>query len=339
MPELQDIDLFPIRLRVARQISGCSMDDLVRIMGNVVSKQSLSLYEKGKRRPKPEVLGALSRALHISEEYLVGKGVSLGCASLRSCVNEDSASEEDWLRLEAEISFLLEQSLEADVKTERIATFVNPLGGGYITSRDDASVAADTLRSVWNCGTGPLHDILRLFERKGIKIFMCELPDDVLGLNVVANGNTPVIVLDNHTDKTTVERLRFTAAHELAHLILSFPPSLSPKEVESLCDNFAFCLLFPTSTFFEELGPARREFLALDELIDLKNTYGVSVSSLVYNAHKLGLISDEHYNDWFDSKIKNNIREMGWGGYPYKETIGRKLRIDAILAESNITNI
>lgn len=71
-----------------------------------------------------------------------------------------------------------------------------------------------------------------------------ELPADVYGLSTWEDRRLPLLVLDTREGKTTVERLRFTAAHELAHLLLSFPEE-SKFSVEKRCDFFASFLLIP----------------------------------------------------------------------------------------------
>ena len=41
------------------------------------------------------------------------------------------------------------------------------------------------------------------------------------------------------------------------------------------------------------------------------------------------MISREHYDWWFDEKIKKNRLEVGWGKYEFPETIGRERRMEA----------
>ena len=97
-----------------------------------------------------------------------------------------------------------------------------------------------------------------------------ELPADVYGLSTWADRRLPLMVLDTREGKTTVERLRFTAAHELAHLLLSFPEE-SKYSVEKRCDFFASFLLIPKQMFIEELGAEKREKITLEEMIELRS--------------------------------------------------------------------
>ena len=57
---------FPIRLHEARLMMGYSMDKLAEETGGIITKQSISRYEKGIMRPKRDALEALAKALNIS---------------------------------------------------------------------------------------------------------------------------------------------------------------------------------------------------------------------------------------------------------------------------------
>ena len=82
------------------------------------------------------------------------------------------------------------------------------------------------------------------------------------------------------------------------------------------------------------MGGTWRDFLTLEEMIDLKELYGVSVAAQVHEALDLQMISREHYDWWYDERINKNRKEIGWGKYKFPETIGREKRI-----ESRINNI
>lgn len=46
--------------------------------------------------------------------------------------------------------------------------------------------------------------------------------DGIWGLSTFTDESHPLIVVDMRPQKTTIERLRFTACHELAHILLHF---------------------------------------------------------------------------------------------------------------------
>ena len=318
---------FPIRLRLARSIMGLSLGKLSEKMGYAITKQSLSRYEAGIMKPKSDVLATLASALDISMAYFEGTSMVLDVPMLRSSSNT-SLSEEELVEIEALLSFKAEQYLRTERQIGMQAHFNNPLEGVCVSNLEEVIEAADLLREQWHCGDGPIPSVLRLMERKGIKVLNASLPDQVVGLSTWADKIHPLVLIDMGSEKTNCERLRFTACHELGHLLLTFPDG---AKVEQLCNQFASFFLFPRHTFKEEIGGDFRESLALEELIDLRELYGVSIAAQIHEAWDLHLISRQHYDWWYEEMIKQHVKEEGWGSYRFPETLGREKRMRAII--------
>ena len=318
---------FPIRLRLARSIMGLSLGKLSEKMGYAITKQSLSRYEAGIMKPKSDVLATLASALDISTAYFEGTSMVLDVPMLRSSSNI-SLSEEELVEIEALLSFKAEQYLRTERQIGMQAHFNNPLEGVCVSNLEEVIEAADLLREQWRCGDGPIPSVLRLMERKGIKVLNASLPDQVVGLSTWADKIHPLVLIDMGSEKTNCERLRFTACHELGHLLLTFPDG---AKVEQLCNQFASFFLFPRHTFKEEIGGDFRESLALEELIDLRELYGISIAAQVHEAWDLRLISRQHYDWWYEELIKKNVKEEGWGSYRFPETLGWEKRMRAII--------
>ena len=320
-------DSLAIRLREARRMRKLSMDKLIELADFVVTKQSLSRYERGVMRPHANVLSALAKALDISEEYFLGTNLNINIPMLRT-TSGGKLQEDVLTAIEARLSFWTERLIAKEREAGIFEEFKNPIENVQVSSLEDAIQAADLLRQLWHCGDGPIASVLRLLERKGIRIMEDELPADVYGLSTWADHRLPLIVVDTRLSKTTADRLRFTAAHELAHLLLSFPPSSDLSE-EKRCHKFASFFLFPKSAFIEEMGGEHRDELTLEEMIDLKELYGVSIAAQVHEAWDLRMISREHYDWWYDKNINKNRLEKGWGVYAFPETVGKEKRVEA----------
>ena len=216
-------DSFAIRLREARRMRKLSMDKLIELADFVVTKQSLSRYERGVMRPHANVLSALAKALDISEEYFLGTNLNINIPMLRT-TSRGKLQEDVLTAIEARLSFWTERLIAKEREAGISEEFKNPIENVQVSSLEDAIQAANLLRQLWHCGDGPIASVLRLLERKGIRIMEDELPAEVYGLSTWADHRLPLIVVDTRLSKTTADRLRFTAAHELAHLLLSFPP-------------------------------------------------------------------------------------------------------------------
>ena len=101
-------DSFAIRLREARRMRKLSMDKLIELADFVVTKQSLSRYERGVMRPHANVLSALAKALDISEEYFLGTNLNINIPMLRT-TSGGKLQEDVLTAIEARLSFWTER--------------------------------------------------------------------------------------------------------------------------------------------------------------------------------------------------------------------------------------
>ena len=234
------------------------------------------------------------------------------------------------ISLEAKLSFWAEQYLAKEKEAGFPTQFKNPIKETRISTQEDAIQASSLLREKWHCGDGPIASILRLLERKGIMILAATLPDYVFGMSTWADKKHPLMILDFNPEKSSVEKLRFTAAHELAHLLLLFPED-SPLKLEKRCDLFASFFLLPKLTLIEELGSRKRELITLEEMIDIKELYGASLAASIIAARDYGIITTEYKRAWYAEHIEPNPREIGNGHYAFPETLGREKRVNSII--------
>ena len=320
---------FSIRLHEARQMMGLSMEKLAELTGGIITKQSISRYEKGLMLPKRVAKLAMAKALNISDSYFDGTNLKIDMPMLRTTSN-GKLSEDELQALEAKLSFWAEQYLTKEKEAGFPTQFQNPIKGTKVSTLEDAIQASILLREKWHCGDGPIASILRLLERKGIMILAATLPDYVFGMSTWADKKHPLMILDFNPEKSTVEKLRFTAVHELAHLLLSFPQE-SEYSVEKRCDLFASFFLLPKQTFIEELGAEKREKITLDEMIDIKELYGASLAASIIAARDYGIITTEYKRAWYTEHIEPNPREIGNGHYAFPETLGKEKRVNSII--------
>ena len=118
----------------------------------------------------------------------------------------------------------------------------------------------------------------------------------------------PVIVI-NKNKNIPLDRKRFTALHELGHLVLNIT-QFSEKDQESFCNAFAGAMLIPKARLIKELGGQRHKIF-MNELSGLKRQYGISMQAIMYRAKTLNLISESHYK-YFSIKFNQE-------GYRKKE--------------------
>ena len=165
-----------------------------------------------------------------------------------------------------------------------------------IDSIEDAERAALALRARWNLGGGPIPDMTELLEERGIKVFKLGLPKSVDGLTChvrrLEGEDVPVVVCST---AKSIERQRFTIAHELGHMVMEIPPGV-PEE--KACHRFAGAFLVPQEELMREVGRRRLNF-GSGELIEIKRMFGVSAAALVVRMRDLGIISEGTVGDIF----------------------------------------
>ncbi|WP_245571305.1 ImmA/IrrE family metallo-endopeptidase [Catelliglobosispora koreensis] len=155
---------------------------------------------------------------------------------------------------------------------------------------DDPKEAARALRARWGLGAGPIPHLIRLLENRGIVTALVPLADDdVATVDAFSTSRLPrpiVVITRDRADD--VYWHRFTAAHELGHLVLHGDAIPGDARQEREADAFAAEFLTPHASIVPSL-PGRVDFAALSEL---QRIWGVSVKSLLYRCREVGLFSD-----------------------------------------------
>jgi Zn-dependent peptidase ImmA (M78 family)/DNA-binding XRE family transcriptional regulator len=320
------------RLKNARLKAGLSMEALAEKLENRVTKQAIQKYEAGKMLPESSLLPLLAEKLNIRiDELFRPLKVTLGTVDFRI---KAGVSQKRKDQLSLYVLDFLERYLELEELVGQSEAFVPLFPGRIVADAQELSDYALTVRQRWDLGLDPLSNILELLEEKGIKVFTIAGGDDFDGLATWVN-DIPVIVVNE--DLATIERKRFTALHELGHLLLTFPADWSDKEKENACHRFAAELLLPVSVLKKELGE-HRGYIAPTELIAMKEYYGISVQAIMRQALNHQITTDYFYLQFCKHIAPNRKDEQGWGQFRGQE---KSFRFDQLLhravAEEKIT--
>ena len=286
------------RLTQARFLAGITKADLASAVG--VSPAAIGQFEAGVAAPRPEVLTKIAQKLEQAPAFfLPGRPHARLDASMAHFRSLRSTR----VRQRAKAVAFVEQVWELQYALEkRIALPAVDLPG-YGDGADslagcDPLQAARRVRQSWGVPPGPLTHLVRTLEVRGVIVTLLSLKDD--GDETDATGGKaridafstsrlprPIIVLtaDRAND---VYRSRFTAAHELGHLLLHRDITPGDLEQEREADRFAAELLTPT----EQIAPELAARVRLSALQQTSQRWGVSPSSLVLRSRELGLISE-----------------------------------------------
>jgi Zn-dependent peptidase ImmA (M78 family)/DNA-binding XRE family transcriptional regulator len=284
--------LFSERFKSARILNGFSLQDLADALGNKISRQALHKYEKGEVIPDSEMIGHLSKVLHVQPDFFFrNTKIELGNLEFRKLIKLPVKEQNKIIEHTKDV---LSRYLELEEILGIETNFENPLKGfPVISSIEDIEEAALQVRKSWNLGLDPIYNIIELLEDNHIKVVLVNSEDSFDGMQTWLNQTIPVIVI-NESKLKSADRIRFTVLHELAHLLLPLG-KLSDKVKERYCNQFAAAMLIPKATIQKELGISRKK-LFVKELGEIKKQYGISIQALMYRCKDLNIISESHLN-------------------------------------------
>jgi Zn-dependent peptidase ImmA (M78 family)/transcriptional regulator with XRE-family HTH domain len=294
-PSLTDVArLFdPARLTQARQVCKMSKTELHDAVG--VSAAAIGQYERGEMKPRAETIALLSDALRVPPGFFAhGRPraqVEIAEASFRrlratSLAQQQQATayvEQAW-----ELSCYLEESVEFPV--------LHMPDWALADSQDtpDPVTAARAMRTHWELGQEPIKHLVYELEQHGILTVFFSMkqegaPDDKGRIDAFSTTALPRPMIVLTPDKANdVMRHRFSAAHELGHIVLHHGRQGTDSQMERQADMFAAEFLTPREIIGNQL-PRRLNF---DKLEEISQWWGVSVHSLVYRSKELELISE-----------------------------------------------
>ncbi len=278
-----------------------------------ISAAAVGQYESGVIRPRAEQLERIAQLLDVPADYFaVGRpradvdAASCHFRSLRSM----RAYERDQAVTYVEQLWELCHALELRVRLPE--TDLLDLSVSHSVEEDDSAYssliapaeAARLVRRRWGLGSDRVSHLVRTLEAHGILVGLLPF-SDARRVDAFSTSHTPRPVMVLASDKTDVYRHRFTAAHELGHLVLHRNAQPGDVRHEREADQFAAEFLLPASRIEPQL-PRRIDFT---RLISLQSYWGVSVEALLYRSRELGVISDATHRR---ARIKlNELRAQG----------------------------
>ena len=294
----QATDIFPRRLRQARMMRGFSLEKLSQSLAVPVSRQAINKYEKGLMKPDSRILIALANALGMKIDYFFRPfTVEVDKVEFRkkSGFTEKMANAvKERVREELERYLEIEQIAGSPVRFN--------LPRKEVRTREQSKEFAGEIRQFLALGNDGISNVIEVLEDHGIKVIELAEDEGFDGLSGFANEVIPLIVVNGNFP---TERKRFTALHELGHLLLDIPANVSPSEVES--NAFASEMLLPAVVLKSKLGDTRHD-ISLSELTDIQCQFGISVDDIMASLQESGVISDNRYA--FFQKKKNSMADL-----------------------------
>jgi Zn-dependent peptidase ImmA (M78 family)/transcriptional regulator with XRE-family HTH domain len=314
-------------LRLARQFRGLHQKELADKVG--VDAAILSRAENGALQPSENVVAKCAEVLSVDSNFFEKdyrpSGLPISFHPMWRKRQSVSQREIDRVLAEANVRAMQLRELLPSIIFEPELTLPRYEPGEY---KRDGRAIAKLVRRTWNIPAGPLVNLTDYVERSGVFVFHADLEKiDVDGLTLRLAGLPPIIVLNS---QMPADRMRFTLAHELGHLVMHYIPS---PEMETEANAFASGILMPS----EDIGPHfRGRRIDLSLLAMLKPEWRVSIAALAYAADELGYMSPGQKQLFWKSYSAKGYRKSGEPpelNFPVEATVLNRRLIDAHVNE------
>jgi len=269
-------------LRVARQLRGFQQGEAAILLG--ISQAMLSRIENQLSAFTDDVLEQAAIAYKLPESFFTQTDPILGAPVSVHPMWRKKASvttrEMDQIVAELNLRLMHLRRLLDAVEIE--ATHKLPLLP-IDEYNGDAERIAGLVRAQWQIPVGPVRNLTRILESAGIVVVHSALGGSSIdGVTFRAPGLPPLIVLNA---EQPADRMRFTLAHELGHLVMHH--SQPTQNMEAEANEFASAFLMPA----RDIRPYFTRRIDLRLLAELKPVWQVSMSSLLMRSRSLGLLA------------------------------------------------
>lgn len=304
-------------LVLARESRGKTQQELVDAVPNL-NQGNYSKMEKGLLSVPDETLANIAKALNYPVSFFQKKGVHTPVSSFyyRKRV---SLPKKELSKLEAKLDIIricIDELLDGvEIPEYNIPSF-------EITDDVTSIDVAIKLRDYLKLPRGPVQNLIRILEAKGIIVFSIKTDVEKFdGITLMTDMGQPIIFVN---DFLSNDRKRFTIAHELIHLVshVPFSPISNNRDTEKEANEGAAEFLMPYLDCRNDLQGLRYSQLSI-----LKSYWGVSKAMVLYRAKELGLITDQKFKNMYIELARNGERKKETGFVELEDSILPNLMI------------
>lgn len=271
-------------LLIARQARRLSQSELSELTG--IDQGLLSKIENGLREPSEDVVRRLSEELKFPPEFFYQSGRIYGLPVSVNTRKRCSVGVHQLDFILAEVNIRL-WNLKKLLQSIELLPPELPLPSLDVdVYSGDIEKIADLVRRTWLLPRGPIDNITECLERAGCVVFWCDFDNIAVdGVTIASFQDMPIcIFLNKHRP---ADRMRFTLAHELGHIVMHKIPH---PEMEEQADHFASAFLMPYHDITEQFKMIGNR-ITLQNLAYLKPIWRVAMQALLMRAKSIGAIS------------------------------------------------
>ncbi|MBN9389569.1 MAG: ImmA/IrrE family metallo-endopeptidase [Chloroflexi bacterium] len=300
----------PSRIKQARVLGRLTQAQLAESVG--LQQSMIAHIEGGRYEPSEETLHAIAKVLNFPVSFFHRLGppnFPSGSLLFRAHATQAAADKDhayEFGRLEYESVLLLAKKVRV-----KPAYKLPQLTGEYLEGEVSVREAAEQTRSALGLSLDqPIRSLVRLIEQSGVVILAlptgsskCDAFSQWASIDENKNTSSTKRAFIALASEVPGDRLRFTLAHEIGHLVLHQSVPIGSTKIEDEAHKFAAEFLMPAEVMRQQITTP----IKLKDLLILKSIWGVSVAALIHRAHDLGIINDRQ-NSYLNAQL--NIE--GW---------------------------
>jgi Zn-dependent peptidase ImmA (M78 family) len=298
------------RVADLRRLFTITQSQLADITG--VPQPNLSDIERGRSPLTEGVAYRICRATGTPMEFFsfAAPGYDEMAIHFRKSKRVSARGRDFVLQAFKEIERISGRLAEAPVRLRRVNLPVAE-AADVVSDDDIEAVSLDARRASRIGDEEPVRNVMRTIERAGVAVAPLSIPRGSDN-DALLHGHCGMSRWDGDAPCATVtyvtglpgDRLRFTLAHELGHVLLHTRRSLlSEKEREREADLFAGAFLVPRSVAEKTIS----ETLTLHGFMRMKAQFGVAIQALIMRGRKAGLISQQRQRS-----LMIQVSSRGW---------------------------
>lgn len=313
---------------LAREFNRLTQKELINALkrnGAIVSQGEISKIELGQRKEiSAGLLNSLSAALDFPVEFFTTptnkENVKGGLYR-----KKQSLKKKDQDYIEASVNIFKDVYINLLNFVEIIKTDI-PY---YSPVSDSPANIARKLREYWDV-SGVLDNLIDLLENNGIVVSYIDIDDDKFdGFSCFFDKSYFIFI----NSRLSGDRLRFTIAHELGHIIMQHVDFMNPKCDEE-ANEFASEFLIPEKEAYKDLVN-----LTCEKAYYLKSKWKVSMAALIKKAADSNAITQSRYKSLMVQMSKMGYRKKEPNPIAKEKPTLFKEIVDVYMEKRNMKNI
>jgi len=290
----------PEMMVLARESEGLTQTELATrisaLQGSTVTQGTVSKIESGLAKPTDDQIDLMAKVLRFPRAFFFQAAPVFGYGS--SCYyhrKRQDISVSTMRRALADINILRIQ-LSKLLRGAEIDTSLrfHPMD---VAEYESPEKIARLLRGLWRLPPGPVQNLIHTIESGGGVVF--KFPFGTRKIDAISQwlpGLPPIMFVNSEIPG---DRLRYTVAHELGHLIMHQTPS---ADIESEANRFAAEFMMPE----KDIGPHLRG-LSIQKLAVMKPVWKMSMAAMLKRSYDLGKVTVSMYR-----KLNTQISKYGF---------------------------